>query len=68
MDLYVRPRDQGSRLGFAPANQKTVFALEPVLSGGPGRNRGNAAVLVSTLTTAPAASTMQGRRKSRSAG
>jgi len=36
MDLYVRRRDQQSRLGFAPANQKTVFALQPVLTGGPG--------------------------------
>ena len=36
MDLYVRRRDQRSRLGFAPANQKTVFALTPALTGGPG--------------------------------
>jgi hypothetical protein len=36
MDLYVRRRDQRSRLGFAPANQKTVFALSPALSGGAG--------------------------------
>ncbi len=36
MDLYVRRRDQRSRLGFAPADQKTVFALAPALSGGPG--------------------------------
>ncbi|HEY7635728.1 MAG TPA: hypothetical protein VH763_09295 [Gemmatimonadales bacterium] len=34
--MYVRRRDQRSRLGFAPADQKTVFALNPVLSGGPG--------------------------------
>jgi hypothetical protein len=36
MDLYIRRRDQRSRLGFAPANQKTVFALTPTLTGGPG--------------------------------
>lgn len=36
MDLYVRRRDQRSRLGFAPANEKTVFALQPALTGGPG--------------------------------
>jgi hypothetical protein len=36
MDLYVRRRDQRSRLGFAPADQKTVFALTPDLTGGPG--------------------------------
>jgi hypothetical protein len=36
MDLYIRRRDQRSRLGFAPANQKTVFALNPTLTGGPG--------------------------------
>jgi len=36
MDLYVRRRDQRSRLGFAPANQKTVFGLTPALTGGPG--------------------------------
>jgi hypothetical protein len=36
MDLYLRRRDQRSRLGFAPANQKTVFALSPALSGGAG--------------------------------
>ncbi len=36
MDLYIRRRDQRSRLGFAPADQKTVFALTPTLTGGPG--------------------------------
>ena len=60
MDLYVRRRDQRSRLGFAPADQKTVFALTPVLSGGPGLIRfearpvrGGEAVVSDLLNVAP---------------
>jgi hypothetical protein len=60
MDLYVRRRDQRSRLGFAPANQKTVFALLPALSGGPGLIRfearpvrGGEAVLSDLLDVKP---------------
>jgi hypothetical protein len=37
MDVYLRRRDQApTRLGFAPANEKTRFALLPALTAGAG--------------------------------
>jgi hypothetical protein len=37
MDVYFRRRDQPpTRLGFAPANEKTRFAISPALSVGAG--------------------------------
>jgi len=37
MDIYLRRRDQApTRLGFAPANEKTRFAISPALVAGAG--------------------------------
>ena len=37
MDVYLRRRDQPpTRLGFAPPNEKTRFALSPALTAGAG--------------------------------
>ncbi|HET6579237.1 MAG TPA: hypothetical protein VFG66_13000 [Gemmatimonadales bacterium] len=37
MDVYLRRRDQPpTRLGFAPANETTRFAISPALSAGAG--------------------------------